>query len=362
MPFAEPRADVAAALPSVAIARTPAGRRMTEFAGAEALAALLQALADRAYRFVPPTPETHRRVLSRAPKARAKDLRDVFGWSLPFSEETLDPEIVARMAAAGVLRGRGPRLRSAVRVASLADDLFLHSAFPPDDDAVFFGPDTYRFVDFLKRELADGWRAQRVLDFGAGSGAGGIAVARVCAPQRLVLADVNPAALRLSAGSARFAGVAAEVRLWSDLSDIDEPFDLVIANPPFIAEGGHTYRDGAGMHGGQRSLEWIEAGSQRLAEDGRMLVYTGAAICAGRDALREALEERFAGGDFELSYREIDPDVFGEELTRPVYREVERIAAVGVSLRRVRRVSEQRQAIAGAKAFLGAVIAGATPS
>jgi hypothetical protein len=30
-----------------------------------------------------------------------------------------------------------------------------------------------------------------------------------------------------------------------------------------------------------------------------------------------------------LDYREIDPDVFGEELSKPIYADVERIAVVG---------------------------------
>ena len=35
-----------------------------------------------------------------------------------------------------------------------------------------------------------------------------------------------------------------------------------------------------------------------------------------------------------MAYREIDPDVFGEELERPAYRDVERIAAIGAVFRR----------------------------
>ncbi len=33
-----------------------------------------------------------------------------------------------------------------------------------------------------------------------------------------------------------------------------------------------------------------------------------------------------------LRYREIDPDIFGELLDEPAYREVERIAAIGAVL------------------------------
>ena len=131
--------------------------------------------------------------------------------------------------------------------------------------------------------------------------------------------------------------------------------------PPFIAEGGHTYRDGGGMHGGELSFQWVQAGAELLAEGGRMLVYTGSAICSGRDELREALARAFAGNDWALSYREIDPDIFGEELARPVYRDVDRIAAVGIGLTRLAAVSERRRALKEAKAFLGPVIAGTPP-
>ena len=42
-----------------------------------ALVALGRALRDAGYRFVTPTPETHRRVVQRPDRARARDLRDV---------------------------------------------------------------------------------------------------------------------------------------------------------------------------------------------------------------------------------------------------------------------------------------------
>ena len=49
--------------------------------------------------------------------------------------------------------------------------------------------------------------------------------------------------------------------------------------------------------------------------------------------LKDALLDALAG--FEVSYREIDPDVFGEELEREDYADVERIAVVGlVAVRR----------------------------
>jgi hypothetical protein len=40
------------------------------------------------------------------------------------------------------------------------------------------------------------------------------------------------------------------------------------------------------------------------------------------------LERRLRGTNYD--YRELDPDVFGEELARTPYRDVERIAVVGL--------------------------------
>ena len=49
-----------------------------------ALADLLVQLRRAGYAFVTPTPGTHARVVARAGKDVARNLRDIFGWSLPF--------------------------------------------------------------------------------------------------------------------------------------------------------------------------------------------------------------------------------------------------------------------------------------
>jgi methylase of polypeptide subunit release factors len=111
--------------------------------------------------------------------------------------------------------------------------------------------------------------------------------------------------------------------------------DLVIANPPYmIDESDRTYRDGGKMHGAALSLDWSLASARRLEPGGRMLLYTGVAIVDGRDALRDRLERELPELGCSLRYREIDPDVFGEDLVKPAYAEVERIAVVGAVIER----------------------------
>src|SRR5690349_10391548 len=145
----------------------------------EAQAALLDRLKAAGYRFIPPTPETHRRVVARLDKARADSLRDLFGWSRPSAREAIPPDLFALLERADMVRGADGQYRSEVRVASVGDSLFLHSASPTSSrDAVFLGPDSYRFVRFLAGELARAPAVRRLVDIGAGSGVGAIIAAR----------------------------------------------------------------------------------------------------------------------------------------------------------------------------------------
>lgn len=299
---------------------------------APALARLLAALKADGYRFVTPTPATHQRVIGRAPERPARDLHDVFGWSRVFAPGLLDPALEAALVGAGWIETEGAQLRSRVRVAVLGDDLFVHSAFPTDaPDAVFFGPDSYRFahaiVDTLDRKpLPSG---ARLVDLGAGSGVGAIVAARRCDAAEVTMTDINPAALRLARINAAAAGVTARFVQAGDLSSVPGAFDFILANPPYIIDAERrTYRDGGGLHGAEVALAMVDDALPRLAPGGRLLLYTGSAIVDGRDALGERLAARAQAANLGLAYAEVDPDVFGEELELPPYRDVERIAVV----------------------------------
>ena len=300
-------------------------------AAANALLELLAELDRRGYEFVAPTPATHERVVARPAMAAARDLRGIFGWSLPFAVGVLPPALLDLLERSGSLRREGALLKSGVRVARVHGRLFLHSPFPTEaEDAVFLGPDSYRFVDFVRAELPRGGRAARLVDLGAGSGVGGILAAPFVPGARITLLDTNAKALRTAAINARHAGVEVELVEGESIDDVAGAVDLVIANPPYMVdESDRTYRNGGDMHGAALSLDWSLAAARRLEPGGRMLLYTGVAIVEGRDALREELERALPGLGCTLRYREIDPDVFGEDLEKPAYRDVERIAVVG---------------------------------
>lgn len=58
------------------------------------------------------------------------------------------------------------------------------------------------------------------------------------------------------------------------------------------------------------------------------MLYTGAAIIDGVDYLHEAVEDTLHGKAVQWTYREMDPDIFGEELECEAYAQADRIAAV----------------------------------
>lgn len=304
----------------------------------QALLQLGRRLRADGYRFTCVTPATQARVNARPQAQQAHDLRDVFGWSRPFSPSLISTDELQQLTAAGVLQGEGDLLRSTVRWSSLDDLLLTHSAWPTDScDAVFFGPDSYRFAQVIRDHLQQRLHpVQHAVDIGCGSGIGALLIARAAPHAQVSAVDINPLALRYTAINAALAGVANVSVEPSDLlAGITGTFDLIVANPPYMLDASkRTYRHGGGTLGAELSLRIVEQACQRLDAGGTLLLYTGVAIVEGRDALLETVRERLQGSAFSWVYREVDPDVFGEQLLEPGYQQVERIAAVALTLTR----------------------------
>lgn len=310
---------------------TDASDAVTEAPGDAALIALGSALRAHDYRHTTVTPATHARVNARPENARASDLAGAFGWSRPFAPGVLPPAVFAAAEAAGVLQQEGDLWRSTIRASTLSHELFLHSAYPTTAaEAVFFGPDTYRFAAALERHLARGGRVRRAVDIGCGAGPGAILIARACPDAEVLAVDINRGALRFTASNAALAGLSNLRTCYSDLlSNTEGRFDLIIANPPYLLDSHErTYRHGGGALGEGLSLAIAGLAETRLAEGGSLLLYTGSAIVGGIDRFREALQHRFETSALDWHYEELDPDVFGEELLEPAYAGCDRIAAV----------------------------------
>jgi methylase of polypeptide subunit release factors len=303
----------------------------------QALVDLGEELRRCRYRFTTITPASHRCVNSRT-VSKAPALQRVFGWSQPFKTDDLPGRMLDLLDAAGAVENHDDGLRSAVRFSTLGEQLFVHSAFPTEaPDSVFFGPDTYRFARALQHAARRSPAPLTIIDLGCGSGAGGLYVAHLLAsaPRHdLILADINPKAVRYSRINARINDVGNVRTVLSDLfSQVNDGGDFIISNPPYLVDGAaRTYRHGGGALGFDLSLRIVEESLDRLYPGGRLLLYTGAPIVAGEDAFFEAVRARLESRPCHYRYEEIDPDVFGEELQTAPYDQVDRIAAVALTV------------------------------
>ena len=297
---------------------------------------LLRHLRKTCYHFITPTPKTHATVLAREPGREANTIVEVLGWSRPFRSGSIDQNIEVLLERAEVVESVGEQKRATVRVATLGGNLFLHSAFPTTAaDSVFFGPDSYRFARFVQEQLA-GASAQSIVDIGTGSGVGAVVAATLLPLATVAMTDVNRAALRFARINAAAAGFTPSLHCGDILADVSSPIDVAIANPPYIIdEAKRAYRDGGGLHGAELSLRMANAVLPRLKPGGRFLLYTGSAIIRGKDHFLESVRNAAAAASCKLTYYEIDPDVFGEELEQAAYADVDRIAVVGAAFVRI---------------------------
>lgn len=298
-------------------------------------------LVAEGYHFTTVTPATHERVIVRPGMERARSWRDVFGWSRPFVPSLLPAGIMSVLRRAGLLTPMsGGLLRSEVRFSTLEGLIFAHSAHPTTaPDAVFFGPDTCRFAALVRQELERSPLdpEARIVDVGCGAGPGGLIAARhASAPVTTLLADISERALQFARANAELAGAQGVEFVCSDLLlQTHGEFDLVVSNPPYLNDSAQrTYRHGGGRWGEALSLRIVREALPRLAPGGRLVLYTGVPIVDGVDPFWAGAQDELSRQGWRCTYRELDPDVFGEELAEPAYAEVERIAAVGLVVQR----------------------------
>jgi methylase of polypeptide subunit release factors len=299
-----------------------------------ALIALGRKLLEVGYRFTTVTPKTHHIVDRR--RDESKSLRSIFGWNRPFDLNDIDPDLVETLKQAGALEQLDGHYCSTVRFATIDDLIFAHSPFPTlGKNAVFFGPDTYRFVRLLRSSLADlsGKEELQVVDVGCGSGAGGLYTAKLLGTGiELTLADISQTALEYSAVNAAINGTVADTVLSDVLDKIDGEVDVIIANPPYLLdEEQRLYRHGGGDYGLGVATRIVEEALVKLRPGGRLVLYTGTPIADGVDLFFQSVHPLLQLYGQHFVYEEIDPDVFGEELLRPAYVNAERIAVVGLT-------------------------------
>jgi methylase of polypeptide subunit release factors len=300
---------------------------------------LLTYLRSTHYRHIAVTPLTHARVYKRDPQAWAQHIPDILGWGRPFHADVAGEYLFGLMQAAEIVDAVEMGWRSKVRVASLNDQLFLHSAYPTSEaSSVFFGPDTYRFARAVQHYVQTRQPVvSRAVDIGTGSGVGAILLAGLFPSAEVYGVDINPQALALAQANAQANACPQVFMRQSDLlQGVTGKFDLIIANPPYLVDAAQrSYRHGGGALGAELSLRMVEAAMARLTPGGSLILYTGVAMVNGEDPFMAEVKARMRGwSGFSWEYTEIDPDIFGEELDHAPYDIADRIAAVLLTLTR----------------------------
>ena len=277
---------------------------------------------------------------SRPENRWARSLTDVLGWSRPFQSNpsVINDELFDMMRKAQiVLQTKVEEMYSwqcLVRMSTLDGELFLHSAYPTlTADSVFFGPDTYRFARAIKAMLSardsTAPRVCRAVDIGCGAGPGAVLLAKNYPDAEVFGVDINDAALQLTTINASLANVKVTSRRSDLFNDIEGQFDLIISNPPYLVDASkRRYRHGGGALGSELSVAIVQTSCKRLAPGGTLLLYTGSAIINGQDLFLQEAKNVLDNSPLTWTYEEMDPDVFGEELSTDSYSHADRIAAV----------------------------------
>lgn len=140
-------------------------------------------------------------------------------------------------------------------------------------------------------------QAPRILDVGTGSGCIALALASRLSEATVTAWDESPEALAVAAQNAAALGLAERVTLkrrdalagesWDRVADDGGPFDLIVANPPYIPSDDlaqlepsvRAFEPTLALSGGHDGLDFYRAlakSSHALTESGTLLVEIGA--------------------------------------------------------------------------------------
>jgi release factor glutamine methyltransferase len=156
-------------------------------------------------------------------------------WVLAHDEAPLDASQARRFRALCARRA------DAVPLPYLTGERAFHGLMLAVSPSVLVPrPETEHLVDWALECLADlpGGSAPAVADLGTGSGAIALAVAQACPRARVTAVDRSAEALAVARSNGERLGLSVGWCLgdwWQPLSG--RRFDLVLANPPYVAEG-----------------------------------------------------------------------------------------------------------------------------
>lgn len=127
------------------------------------------------------------------------------------------------------------RLRGEPYAYIAGEQEFFGRPFKVTPDVLIPRPDTELLVETALHILTR-FKSPRVLDLGTGSGCIAVTVAKENPSARVAGCDISEAALRIAAGNAAGTGVTFFKSRWFDQVPEESRFELIVSNPPYVAE------------------------------------------------------------------------------------------------------------------------------
>ena len=173
-----------------------------------------------------------------------------------------------------------------------------------NEDVLIPRPETEHLVECALANLpADEHR--RVADLGTGSGAVGLAIAKERPRCEIIATDISPVALTVAAANADRLEVHNILFCLSDWFDalVEYTFDLIVCNPPYVAENDPCFRTGDLAHEPVQALcagpDGLDALSVITATAHRYLRHNGWLVLEHGATQAEPVEQLLLKAGFE---------------------------------------------------------------
>jgi release factor glutamine methyltransferase len=200
------------------------------------------------------------------------------GWLLAHDTDEVPPALQAAFVSACERRAAGEPLAYIVGHKEFHGlDLLV------DPRVLIPRPDTETLVDWAI-EIADAIDKPRVIDLGTGSGAIALAIKKACPRAAVQATDISADALEVARSNATRLSLDVTLSRTAWLDGVEGFFDLIVSNPPYIAEHdehlqalGHE-PEGAlvsGPHGLDDLRVIVRQAPARLAEGGWLMLEHG---------------------------------------------------------------------------------------
>ena len=210
-------------------------------------------------------------------------------------ERTLGEAELAPLRELVRRRGEGEPIQHLLGTVEFCGDTFFC-----DNRALVPRPETEQFVELVESRIEN--RASKIVDVGTGSGVIALSLAKKFPEAQIFAVDVSEDALALARENAIRLGLSGRLQLRKSnlLENLDERFDLIVANLPYIAtQDRHTLSREvlhdpevalfAGARADELLRELIEQAPARLRPGGLLALVIG---LGQSEALLSALAEK----------------------------------------------------------------------